>query len=488
MKKQRVSNYAYQVNVIGSNQQRLASLEKATPQQLAMSDNPYQHCEHVHDEAYVDLLQQAEQAGLDITNAKYTDQRESLKQSYIECSASFEQEYETDTDYPIEDKDSQYLPGYDSSHTKLDARKAKLLNAYLLKPSHISAYGVYRPLSGKVSMVPTVAYNSRNLNIENSHFIYLDAKEQAVYFWADTFAYIFSSSFDKDLGLGMQDKWLKINLNDQSLPQGFIKDLIKTHIEAKDAMYANANQGQYHFLSLSELQNQSPQPNAKHLPYLKDASLIVEQNVTEEEYNQDMQLYLTALYDQMTEKYPQLIQSSQNSEEGDDSTETETKDSYSSLSVFKKIFQGIASAKSRLKESAIEEDRVANSISYTVNPKVEYAVRDHSMPEDKWLWRNVYGLDKQQHIIWHLAQRRLGDADDSSFSSGDLFKGLHLEYLTRYSDITATTPMFDSLPAGASLPNNSNSIDMQTYLQQLKLKYRNGEGTEQGKMIFQIFP
>ena len=335
-------------------------------------------------------------------------------------------------------------------------------------------------------MVPTFAYNSRNLNIANSHFIYLDAKEGAIYFWADTFAYILSSSFDKDLGLGMQDKWLKLNLNDQSLPQGFVKDLIKTHIEAKDAMYANANQGQYRFLSPSELQTQSPKPNAKHLPYLKDASLIVEQNVTEDDFNQDMQLYLTTLYDQMTRKYPKLKQSNDSSEEG----EAENEDSYSSLAIFKRIFQSIELAKSNFNDSSAEDDTdtITHSDSYTVNPKVEYAVRDKSMSEDKWLWRNVYGLNNQQRIVWHLAQRRFGDTDNGLNSSNDLFKGLHLEYLMRYSDIKASTPMFDYLPANTSLPNTSNSIDMKTYLHQLKLKYENGEGTEEGKIIFQLFP
>ncbi len=555
LQKQRRSDYAYQVNVLGSNDQRRERLANATPQQLAMSDEPVNHCEHIHDEAYVELLQRVEQAGLDIYDAKYSTERETIKHAYQQCVAALEQPYsqvsyeqwletavqqakadlanaesgveagraeadrveaslakaeaEAEADQAVTEADDLYnlddsmdespsfdslfaditadvLPGYDDSHTKLDARKAKLLDAYLLNPMSITGSGVYRASVGKVSIMPTLAYQSRNLQILNSHFIYIDARQGAVYLWADTFAYILSSTIDPNLGLGMRDKWIKIDLNDGSLPKSFLPDLLKAHLLAKDKMDANATAEQYRFISSAQLQNQSPKPDEKHQPYLNEASLLIEQKLTEQQFNEGMQLYLTTIYNQMTNKYPQLLESQDSSEESSDHQ------SFSSEHIFSKIFNVIdkvSQEKFVTKSDTPSSDKTLENASDDKaddkKPAIEYAIKDESLTENKWLWRNVYGLDKQQRIVWQLVQRQMDSNAIMPYGSNDLLSGLRLEALIQYANVSGSTPMFAALPAGASLPSNSNSVDLKSYVEQLKSSYDKGEGSEEGKILFE---
>lgn len=104
-----------------------------------------------------------------------------------------------------------------------------------------------------------------------------------------------------------------------------------------------------------------------------------------------------------------------------------------------------------------------------------YAVRDDSCIDNRWLWRIVYGLDNRQQIVWQLAQRQMKETDSVYSGSDDLFRGLRLEALIRYADISVSQPMFDTLPAGASLPSKSNSVDLKAYLTDLKRRYEKGQ-------------
>ncbi|SJM36656.1 hypothetical protein A1019T_00619 [Psychrobacter pasteurii] len=564
LKKKSRSDYAYQVNVLGSNEQRRERLSNATPQQLAMSDNPINHCEHVHDEAYVDLLQRAEQSGLEIYNAKYSAERQSIKQAYQQCVAALEAPYSQESyeqwlqkaleqanidlakaeagikeeaieeqdslneqeltddfqspDEAIEEQDSlneqeltddfqspdtvsldtvfediaeSVLPGYDASHTKLDARKAKLLNAYLLNPTNLTASGVYRASNGKVSIMPTIAYQSRNLQLLNSHFIYMDARQGAVYVWADTFAYLLSSSIDPNLGLTFKNKWIKININDGSLPKNFLPDLLKAHLLAKDKMHVSTSADQYRFISTSDLQNNSPKPDTKHQPYLKDASLMIERKLTKQQYEKEIQLYLTTVYDQMTQKYPQLLEVKNSNEEqsstGENSTQT-----LSSKYIFTQIFKAIEKLKQDSSSSKLEDSITTKTVESNHGeaandnkPNIEYAVKDAKLAEHEWLWRNVYGLDSQQRIVWQLGQHQLDSNASALHGSNDLLTRVRLEVLTRYTKASATIPIFEVLPTGASMPSKSNSVDIKNYFENLKLSYDKGEGSEQGKVLFE---
>ena len=280
-------------------------------------------------------------------------------------------------------------------------------------------------------------------------------------------------------------------------------DLIKSHLQAQDKMYANSANSQYRFLSTAQLQNQSPKPDAKHLPYMNNASTVIERTMTEAQFKEGQQLYLSTLYNQITSKYPQLVVESnlerdddgniENSVEesikdGDDSD----KDVFNSRVIFTKIFKAIDD---KLKDSRLEETDTIDLSDTSpvktnivkVNPAIDYAVRDDSQTDNKWLWRNVYGLDNRQHIVWQLAQRQMKETYSMYSGSDDLFRGLRLEALIRYADISVAQPMFDTLPAGASLPSKSNSVDLKTYLTDLKQRYEKGQGTEQGKVFFETF-
>ncbi|WP_296405916.1 hypothetical protein [Psychrobacter sp.] len=533
MQNQYRSDYTYTTNIIASNEQRRDALANATPQQLAMSDNPLDHCEHVHDEAYVNLMQQA---GLQLTDSKYDTQRQNIKQSFLKCKAALEgsnfeennkewlekavsqakidlmdseahnqdinkaAEFEAEQaalaadksvgDYneiyddelsntipPLVDLNSDLMPDYDSSHTKLDARKAKLLDAYLLQPASIKASGVYSASRGKLSIIPTFTYQSRNITATNSHFIYADAIEGAVYIWADTFAYITSLYFDQNLGLAMKNKWIKIDLNDGSLPKSFLVDLVKSHQQAKDKMTINSSLNQYRFISYDQLMNESPRPDAKHQPFLKNASIFIERTQNEEQFNQDINLYLSTLYSHMTQKYPQLLEERGN---GD----------FNSRSIFTKIFKDIDKAildnQNDKTDSSDKQLALHTSENESkIKPYIDYAVLTDNASFNKYLWRNIFGLDNQQQIIWQLSQRQMDSLSNVSYSMDDTFKGLRLEALTQFSKATAAQPMFDTLPAEGSMPTKDNSIDLKTYIEELKLKYKNGEGTVQGKILFE---
>ena len=276
-------------------------------------------------------------------------------------------------------------------------------------------------------------------------------------------------------------------------------DLIKSHLQAQDKMYANSATSQYRFLSTAQLQNQSPKPDAKHLSYMNNASTVIERTMTESQFKEGQQLYLSTLYNQITNKYPQLVVESSLDRSDEDNVEESirdgddsNKDTFNSRVIFTKILKAIDD---KLKDRRLEEtDTITTSDTSSVkanivkvNPAIDYAVRDESQNDNQWLWRNIYGLDNRQHIVWQLAQRQIKETDSMYSSSDDLFRGLRLEALIRYSDISVAQPMFNTLPAGASLPSKSNSVDLKAYLTDLKQRYEKGQGTEQGKVFFETF-
>ena len=197
-------------------------------------------------------------------------------------------------------------------------------------------------------------------------------------------------------------------------------------------------------------------------------------------------MYLTTVYDKMTKKYPQLLQSENNSEQ------TDNRKYFSSEHIFTKIFDAIEKAKrenfvtkpdslSSVKTIESDSDEKANE----KKPAIEYAIKDESLAENKWLWRNVYGLDNRQRILWQLAQRQVDNSTSLPYGSNDLLSGVRLEALTQYDNVSSSAPMFATLPAGASMPSNSNSVSLQSYFENLKSSYDKGEGSEQGKILFE---
>ncbi|WP_019673584.1 hypothetical protein [Psychrobacter lutiphocae] len=596
MQKQRKTAYRYRIDMIGSNQSRLAAFRHTTNQQLAMSDVSETHCEHLHDEAYASLLARAESENTDIEDEKYSTQRRALKSAFIDCKTkqvdwenSRYSQVESSTDASIsntdilaveeqlssemvEDDDTgsdkfnqqlldelltslnidtpqdRFLPNYDSAHTKLDARKAKLLDAYLLKPTSISVQGIYQPLLGRMTITPTLRYQSPNLTSIANHYIYLDAKQGAIYFWADTYAYLLSVYFDEQLGTSMHNKWLKLDLNDDSLPEGFGKDLIMSHFAAKDKALQQIPTQRYRILTHQQLMSSEP-IESRFIPYIQDTPYVIERRLTDEDVERYAQIYFDSLYQQIIDKYPQLkrqlppeLESAQASTEvlsvseailaateaeesaeedrkfkewaqaesainydetvgfeqdTDEKAKNETTSRYSSRQLIQTLLSLIEnSLQTEIDAIDNETNSSADNLDElsepTHNPNINYALYDPNSAESSWLWRDVYAIDSSKRIQWQFKQYKLDD-DIPADEQMDVFRGIELQSLTRFEPASITASVFTTLPDGATTPNAENTINIREYSQTLLQRYDEGGGAPMGRKIVEaikngVFP
>ncbi|PID37767.1 MAG: hypothetical protein CR966_00495 [Pseudomonadales bacterium] len=85
LNKQLRRSFSYHSKTHFSNEGRLQALKNATPEQLANTNDVKKYCEYTHDNAYVALLRQAEQAGDDIEDSQYDAQRKALMTDYQAC-------------------------------------------------------------------------------------------------------------------------------------------------------------------------------------------------------------------------------------------------------------------------------------------------------------------------------------------------------------------------------------------------------------------
>ncbi len=118
------------------------------------------------------------------------------------------------------------------------------------------------------------------------------------------------------------------------------------------------------------------------------------------------------------------------------------------------------------------------------NPNIDYAIYVKDAADNRpWTLRDVYGLDNRQNIQWHLRQYQNPINDTGGATKNDTLGHLTYEALTRYSAVSPLTPMFATLPQDASMPNADNTIDFNSYSQDLMQRYENGSGSERGKII-----
>lgn len=508
LQQQRRQSFAYHSNIEVINEHQFTAIDST---QRVASEDVDSYCEDNHDQAYAALLTKAEAQKKEITSIDYAPQREALKQSYLACSAAYEAWAEVHYDstaYSVEEAAEDVVDAaaevampassdidsasaasvatispyyqklfneYDSKKSTLDTKKSQLLDAYLLKPLSMNAQGVYQPLAGKFTMLGSAQYLARNHHSSINQPIYIDFKTASVYLWADNFALLTSKLADDKLGTKWQNKWLKIDLDDGTLPKNFGRAVIKSHIQAEDSVYAKADVSQFNFIAPNILTSLSPKLPEKQLaPMLNSAKIIrrIQSSASDEQAYKD---YMGTFYKLITQQYPELITQSV-SDTQDDTYPADSK--ITSKSMVKQVLvkmKDFADDKMlRTQEADLLE---TSSPAFTANLPVQ----------------KLYGFDKGGQLQWQHSRHYL-PTDASDESSGELSmettekSSLIVDALTQYMPIRAQDKAFPNLPNESQIPNANNSIDLKEYSAELGEYYRQGNGTAMGKTLFNMLP
>ena len=514
LQQQRRQSFAYHSNIEVINEHQFTAIDST---QRVASDDVDSYCEDNHDQAYAAFLTKAEAQKKEITSIDYAPQREALKQSYLACSAAYEAWAEVHYDstaYSVEEAAEDVVDAaaevampassdidsasaasvatispyyqklfneYDSKKSTLDIKKSQLLDAYLLKPLSMNAQGVYQPLAGKFTMLGSAQYLARNHHSSINQPIYIDFKTASVYLWADNFALLTSKLADDKLGTKWQNKWLKIALDDGTLPKDFGRAMIKSHIQAEDSVYAKADVSQFDFINPSILTALAPKLPEKQLaPMLNTAKIIrrVQSSASDEQSYKD---YMSTFYKLITQQYPELITHSA-SDTQDDIYAADSK--ITSKSMVKQVL---------VKMKDFADDKMLRTqetgLLETHSPTLSAAA---NLPVQK-----LYGFSKGGQLQWQHSRHYLStDASDetSGESNGELSmettkkSSLIVDALTQYMPIRAQDKAFPNLPSNSQIPTANNSIDLKEYSAELGEYYRQGNGTAMGKMLFNMLP
>ncbi|MEN6670674.1 hypothetical protein AAJP47_09880 [Psychrobacter sp. B38] len=456
LQKQRRQSFSYHSNVEINNDQQSADIETKA---LAGSDYMDQYCEDTHDQAYADLITQAETQNKDILSAGYDIQRTALKDRYLECSQAYEAwvDQQSDSDITVPPSYQQLFDNYDDTPKQLDSKKAKLLDAYLLKPLSINAQGIYQPMAGRATILASAQYQARNHQTSINQPIYIDFKNGDIYLWADNFAIFNVSMLDDSLGTKWQNKWLKIAIDDGTLPKGFGAEVIKSHFAAMDQTFAQAPVSQFDYVAPNILASLSPKLPTHQLTPMLASDQIIRRVQSAESYEQFYQDYMRIFYDRISQQYPELV-----SENQPDETTDIASDNFTSKAWVQQILAMI--------KSQIDNNDESDADKMSPNAEVQA----------------LYGFNKRGQLQWQHLRDELPSKINAV--SGTSNKGMVVDVLQQYSAISNKDMAFPNLPSNVQVPNASNSIDARKYGKELMQYYREGNGTFMGKMVFSRFP
>ena len=454
LQKQRRQSFRYHSNIeISNRQQRTA----ASGTQVVASDYVDAHCEETHDQAYAALIMQAEKQNKDILAADYDDKRDALKQSYFECVDAYYawEEHQYDSDVTVPAGYQALFDNYEDKPKPLDIKKAQLLDEYLLKPLSINAQGIYQPMAGKATMLASAQYQARNHHSSINQPVYIDMKNGDIYLWADNVAMFNSELLDDKLGTKWRNKWLKIAIDDGTLPKGFGREVIKAHFAALDLTYDGAPVSQFDYVAPNTLAALSSKLPAHQLSAMLSSAQIIRRVQSFESYQEDYQNYLQIFYKRISQKYPELVK------EAEPMTAFETIQSSKELTSKAMVQTVLAMINAQINDEDKTESKVA------ANATVE----------------ELYGFDKSGQLKWQHLHRQL---DNTGKTAPD--KSMTIDVLQQYSVINSKDKAFPNLPREVQTPNASNSIDLRDYASELLEYYRDGNGTAVGKMIFNMMP
>ncbi len=456
LQKQRRQSFSYHSNIEINNEQQFANV--AASDQVA-SDYPNEYCEDTHDQAYAALLEQAEGQNKDVLSTEYDAQRMALKNNYFECSAAYEAwvDHQYDSDIAVPPSYQQLFDNYDSKIKPLEIKKSKLLDAYWFKPLSLNAQGIYQPMSGKATMLASAQYQARNHQSSINQPIYIDFKNGDIYLWADNIAMFNSSMLDDALGTKWQNKWLKIAMDDGTLPKGFGREVIKSHFAAMDETFETAPVSQFDYVAPNTLASLSPKLPAHQLTPMLATDTVIRRVQSAESYEQFYQDYMRIFHDRISKQYPELIEAN-----ASDKSENTTSDKFTSKALVQQV---LAMVKSQI-EGGDETEEV-------------------TLPENTEV-QELYGFDNRGQLKWQHLRNEL--PSKTKAVSGTSSKGVTVDMLQQYSAISHQDKAFPTLPSDVQVPNASNSIDARKYGKELMQYYRDGNGTFMGKMIFGRFP
>lgn len=329
------SSFSYRTDVYISNAKRRQYLENADIQPPVYDE--YERCERTHDDEYVALLKQAYNESLDVNDAKYEGARNQIMQTYKDCLKEqanreksstyvpfdFDSFYQNYKDADSETQASAFMSEIEAHitsqqevsaepekrYTALDVKKAQLLSAYALEPTHVSVVGSYEPLKGKFTALPTLEYRAPNISLAVRQPLYMDIKSGGVYLWADNFAYANSQVFDKRLGDKWQNKWLYVPLNDGSLPEGFAKDLVRAYIDAKKQSFLSLPKSGFAVVNAGDVASLpfvADNLPADKMALINNTPLIIRDNNDSSAQAYRDYVFYDTLYQEMTKKYPML--------------------------------------------------------------------------------------------------------------------------------------------------------------------------------------
>ncbi|WP_372863391.1 hypothetical protein [Psychrobacter sp.] len=454
LQKQRRQSFSYHSNIEINNHQQLAA---ASGTQIVASDYVDAHCEETHDQAYAALIMQAETQNKDISAADYDVKRDALKQSYFECVDAYHawDDHQYDSDVKVAPDYQALFDNYEDKPKSLDIKKAQLLDEYLLKPLSINAQGIYQPMAGKATMLASAQYQARNHHSSINQPVYIDIKNGDIYLWADNFAMFNSELLDDKLGTKWQNKWLKIAIDDGTLPKGFGSEVIKSHFAALDLTYEAAPVSQFNYVAPNTLASLSPKLPAHQLSAMLSTDQVIRRVQSFDSYQDDYQNYLQIFYKRISQKYPELVK------EAEPMTAFETIQSSKELTSKAMVQTILAMINAQINDKDKTESKVA------ANATVE----------------ELYGFDKRGQLKWQHLHRQL---DNTGKTAPD--KSMTIDVLQQYSAVNGKDKAFPNLPNNVQSPNASNSIDMREYGPELLQYYRDGNGTAVGKMIFTILP
>lgn len=500
LQQQRRQSFTYHSNIEIVNEQQFADIDNT---ELLASEDLESYCKDTHDNDYAELLLKAETQNQDISATDYDAQRNRLKRAYLVCADAYQtwrdSHYDSEA-YSVEmaaeevvgatatdtteEAASVAMPAfamdsadevdtkaispyyekifdeYDNRKTKLDVKKAQLLDAYLLKPLSINAQGVYQPLVGKFTMLGSVQYLARNHHSSINQPVYVDFKTGSLYLWADNFALLTSKLADDKLGTKWQNKWLKIALDDGTLPKGFGRAVIKSHIEAENSMYAKAAIEQFDVIAPNVLSTLSPKLPEKQLAAMLNTTKIIRRARNSAEYKQDSQDYMGVFYQLITKQYPELILEN----------DSDTDSNYEDRKMTSKWL--VQQTLDKMKDFA--DDKVLKTQETTL------PVSSLSLPVQE-----LYGFNKQGQLQWLHSRHYLPNksATDASVETSTI-----MDVFNQYMPLRAQDKAFPNLASDSQVPNASNSIDLKEYSAELAEYYKQGNGTAMGQMIFNMLP
>ena len=506
LQQQRRQSFAYHSNIEIVNEQQFANIDST---QLLASEDLDSYCKDTHDNGYAELLLKAETQNQDISTMNYDAQRNRLKQAYLVCADSYQtwrdNHYDseaysvemaaeevvgataTDTTeaaasaaMPAFDIDAAHevntkaispyyekiFDEYDSRQTKIDVKKAQLLDVYLLKPLSINAQGVYQPLAGKFTMLGSVQYSARNHHSSINQPVYVDFKTGSIYLWADNFALLTSKFADDKLGTKWQNKWLKIAFDDGTLPKGFGRAAIKSHIEAENSVYAKAAIEQFDVIAPHVLTTLSPKLPEKQLAAMVNTAKVIRRARSSAEYKQDYQDYMGVFYQLITKQYPELILEN----DSDTQADADTDSNYEDRKITSKWL--IQQTLDKMKDFA--DDKALKTQETTL------PVLSSSLPVQE-----LYGFNKQGQLQWQHSRHYLPNksAADVSVETSTI-----MDVLNQYMPLRSQDKAFPNLASDSQVPNASNSIDLKEYSTELAEYYKQGNGTAVGQIIFNMLP